>query len=53
MTMDDSLQPGNLAAPYYDTVPGTPAPKISVRHLNFFYGQTQALFDNNLDIADT
>jgi phosphate transport system ATP-binding protein len=51
MTMDDFPQPGNLAAPYYDTVPGTPVPKISVRHLNFFYGKTQALFDNNLDIA--
>ena len=25
--------------------------KISVRHLNFFYGTQQALFDNNLDIA--
>ncbi|MFZ5450078.1 MAG: phosphate ABC transporter ATP-binding protein [Thermodesulfobacteriota bacterium] len=37
--------------PYYDTVPGVPVPKISVRHLNFFYGKTQALFDNNLDIA--
>jgi phosphate transport system ATP-binding protein len=49
--MDDALQPVNLAAPYYDTAPGTPAPKISVRHLNFFYGQTQALFDNSLDIA--
>ncbi len=49
--MDDSLQPGTLAAPYYDTAPGTPVPKISVRHLNFFYGDTQALFDNNLDIA--
>ena len=37
--MDDSLNPANLAAPYYDTAPGTPVPKISVRHLNFFYGQ--------------
>jgi phosphate transport system ATP-binding protein len=26
--------------------------KIAVRHLNFFYGETQALFDNNLDIAE-
>lgn len=26
-------------------------PKISVRHLDFFYGEHQALFDNNLDIA--
>jgi phosphate transport system ATP-binding protein len=25
--------------------------KIVVRHLNFFYGENQALFDNNLDIA--
>ncbi len=49
--MDDSLQSGTVAAPYYDTAPGTPVPKISVRHLNFFYGDTQALFDNNLDIA--
>lgn len=26
--------------------------KISVRNLNFFYGTHQALFDNNLDIAE-
>jgi phosphate transport system ATP-binding protein len=51
MTMDDFSKLENLAAPYYDTVPGTPVPKLSVRHLNFFYGKTQALFDNNLDIA--
>jgi phosphate transport system ATP-binding protein len=25
--------------------------KITTRHLDFFYGETQALFDNNLDIA--
>ena len=25
--------------------------KLSVRHLNFYYGDKQALFDNNLDIA--
>ena len=50
--MDDSLQPPNLAAPYYDTVPGALVPKIAVRHLNFFYGKTQALFDNSLDIAE-
>jgi phosphate transport system ATP-binding protein len=30
---------------------GLPA-KLSVRHLNFYYGATQALFDNNLDIAE-
>ncbi len=28
-----------------------PNPKIMVRNLNFFYGDFQALFDNNLDIA--
>jgi len=25
--------------------------KVATRHLDFFYGETQALFDNNLDIA--
>jgi phosphate transport system ATP-binding protein len=30
---------------------GLPA-KLSVRHLNFYYGDNQALFDNNLDIAE-
>ena len=30
---------------------GIPA-KLSVRHLNFYYGDLQALFDNNLDIAE-
>ncbi len=42
--------PQPTAAPYRDT-PG-PAPKISVRNLNFYYGQQQALFHNNLDIAE-
>jgi phosphate transport system ATP-binding protein len=50
--MDEFLQSKHVAAPYYDTPPGIPVPKISVRHLNFFYGQTQALFDNSLDIAE-
>jgi phosphate transport system ATP-binding protein len=26
--------------------------KLAVRHLNFYYGETQALFDNNLDIGE-
>ena len=26
--------------------------KLSVRHLDFYYGEVQALFDNNLDIAE-
>ncbi len=47
--MADILRPTHLTEPYYDTA--QPAPKIMVRHLNFFYGKTQALFDNNLDIA--
>jgi phosphate transport system ATP-binding protein len=47
--MADLLQPTHMAEPYYDTA--KPVPKISVRHLNFFYGKTQALFDNNLNIA--
>jgi phosphate transport system ATP-binding protein len=29
---------------------GVPS-KVSTRHLNFYYGELQALFDNNLDIA--
>jgi phosphate transport system ATP-binding protein len=27
-------------------------PKVSVRHLDFYYGSPQALFDNSLDIAE-
>jgi len=29
-----------------------PRPKITVRNLNFHYGNLQALYDNNIDIAD-
>jgi len=29
-----------------------PATKVSVRNLNFHYGQNQALFDNNIDIPE-
>jgi len=36
-------------APYYEM--RQPVGKISVRHLNFYYGAQQALFDNNLEIA--
>ena len=32
--------------------PSMKPPKISVRNLNFYYGDRQVLFDNNLDIAD-
>jgi phosphate transport system ATP-binding protein len=35
--------------------PETPTPtnaKVSVRNLNFYYGDRQVLFDNNLDIAN-
>jgi len=35
---------------YFETM--GPRCKISVRNLNFFYGDQQALFDNNLDIAE-
>jgi phosphate transport system ATP-binding protein len=35
---------------YFETL--GPRPKISVRNLNFFYGDHQALFDNQLDIAE-
>jgi len=30
----------------------TKPPKVSVRNLDFYYGDNQVLFDNNLDIAD-
>ncbi len=41
--------PATHMAPYYDTQKlGT---KIVVRNLNFHYGDHQALFDNNLEIA--
>jgi phosphate transport system ATP-binding protein len=36
-------------APYYEM--RQPISKMVVRHLNFYYGETQALFDNNLEIA--
>ena len=40
-----------LAMPaYFETK--VPRSKISVRNLSFFYGDHQALFDNNLDIAE-
>jgi len=32
--------------------PSPQTPKVSVRNLNFYYGDKQVLFDNNLDIAD-
>lgn len=36
--------------PYYEL--RQPVSKISVRNLNFYYGAHQALFDNNLEIAE-
>ena len=32
--------------------PSPHTPKVSVRNLDFYYGDNQVLFDNNLDIAD-
>ena len=37
------------AAPYYEMA--RPVSKITARGLNFYYGDQQALFDNNLEIA--
>jgi phosphate transport system ATP-binding protein len=37
-------------APYYESA--QPPSKITVRGLNFYYGGRQALFDNNLEIAE-
>jgi phosphate transport system ATP-binding protein len=35
-----------------DATPATPATKIAVRHLDFFYGKFQGLKDINLEIAE-
>jgi phosphate transport system ATP-binding protein len=45
----DSMSHTKEMAPYYEM--RGPQTKITVRRLNFFYGTQQALFDNNLDIA--
>jgi ABC-type phosphate transport system ATPase subunit len=47
--MSDPFLTAPAMPAYYDNA--SPPPKISVRHLNFFYGSQQALFSNNLDIA--
>jgi ABC-type transport system involved in cytochrome bd biosynthesis fused ATPase/permease subunit len=47
--MTDLYQSTPIMPAYHDTA--SPAPKLSIRNLNFFYGSQQALFSNNLDIA--
>ena len=50
MLMMDQVQlPTTM--PAYSEIRG-PINKISVRNLDFYYGDHQALFDNNLDIAE-
>lgn len=48
MEKHDKIQA--TASPYFETK--EPRQKISVRNLNFFYGDHQALFNNDLDIAE-
>ena len=48
MEQPEKIQP--TMSPYFET--RGPRYKISVRNLNFFYGDQQALFNNNLDIAE-
>jgi len=48
--MMEHLPRQSTVPPYFETT--GPRPKILVRNLNFFYGDHQALFDNNLDIAE-
>ncbi len=45
-------RPGNEEPRHGDQAKDSLAPKISVRHLDFFYGDFQALKDNTLDIYD-
>jgi len=52
----NTLQPAMVIEPPEETLkPPWPEPKpgikLSVRHLDFYYGSQQALFDNNLNIA--
>ncbi len=35
-----------------EPLPADGPPRIQVRNLNFYYGKLQALYDNNLDVAD-
>jgi phosphate transport system ATP-binding protein len=49
MPMMDQVQLQPTMSPYSET--RGPINKISVRNLNFYYGDHQALFDNSLDIA--
>ena len=43
-------QPSEIAGT--DAVDSLAAPKIQVRNLNFYYGATQALFDNSIAVAE-
>jgi phosphate transport system ATP-binding protein len=48
---DENFQdPGSESREILDSL-GVPS-KVSTRHLNFYYGELQALFDNNLEIAE-
>ena len=46
-----SPEPATVGHSSSDSVPTTPS-KISVRHLNFYYGRAQALFDISLEIPE-
>ncbi|MBC8030693.1 MAG: phosphate ABC transporter ATP-binding protein [Pyrinomonadaceae bacterium] len=49
---DSRLLPGSAATPVGSVGAATRPAKISVRHLNFYYGKSQALFDISLDIPE-
>ena len=44
--------PGSGAYPQHNVGVGSPPVKISVQHLNFYYGRVQALFDISLEIPE-
>ncbi len=47
-----STAPGAATLPPGSVTEGTPPAKISVRHLNFYYGKSQALFDISVEIPE-
>jgi phosphate transport system ATP-binding protein len=50
-TMAANLQEGHIGETTYGSLTNMGDIKLSVRHMDFYYGEKQALFDNTIDIA--